>query len=110
MTALGLDFGTTNTVLARIGAGDAAPTLVALDDEASVYRTALCFWHEAGARDRVGARGQPSRLEGEGLPEHALDAVSLDGAADLPRHGQAQARSVIPPAGEDVEDELAPGV
>lgn len=62
MTALGLDFGTTNTVLARIGAGDAAPTLVALDDEASVYRTALCFWHEAGARDGLAVAAGPAAI------------------------------------------------
>ena len=62
MTALGLDFGTTNTVLARMDAGDTAPTLVALDDDASLYRSALCFWHDAGARDGLAAAAGPAAI------------------------------------------------
>ncbi|MBB3348963.1 Hsp70 family protein [Sphingomonas sp. BK069] len=62
MTALGLDFGTTNTVLARMDAGDMAPMLVALDDNESIYRTALCFWHEAGARDGLAVAAGPAAI------------------------------------------------
>jgi hypothetical chaperone protein len=62
MTALGLDFGTTNTVLARGVAGDAAPTLVALDNNESIFRTALCFWHEAGARDGLAVAAGPAAI------------------------------------------------
>ncbi|MBW6529088.1 Hsp70 family protein [Sphingomonas sp. RHCKR7] len=62
MTALGLDFGTTNTVLARSRADAAAPTLVALDGESAVYRTALCFWHEAGARDGLAVAAGPAAI------------------------------------------------
>lgn len=62
MTALGLDFGTTNTVLARMDAGDTAPTLVTLDGDAALYRTALCFWHDADARDGLAAAAGPAAI------------------------------------------------
>ncbi|MBB3695002.1 Hsp70 family protein [Sphingomonas sp. BK580] len=62
MTALGLDFGTTNTVIARTSGGDTVPTLVALDQDSSVYRTALCFWHEAGARDGIAVAAGPAAI------------------------------------------------
>src|SRR6187402_3580868 len=45
---LGLDFGTTNTVLSFAGAGR-PPQPVAyryLDSELTAFRTALCFWDE----------------------------------------------------------------
>ena len=47
-TALGLDFGTTNTVVA-LGQGDGTSQLVTFaGDEATgeVFRSALCFWEE----------------------------------------------------------------
>ncbi len=62
MTALGLDFGTTNTVLARMGVDDTAPSLVALDDHASVYRTALCFWHDTDVRDGLAVAAGPAAI------------------------------------------------
>ncbi|MBY9064041.1 Hsp70 family protein [Sphingomonas yunnanensis] len=62
MTTLGLDFGTTNTVLARVGGGDSSPTLVSLDAGSAVYRTALCFWHEAGARDGLAVAAGPAAI------------------------------------------------
>ncbi|MGP7796743.1 Hsp70 family protein [Sphingomonas sp. CLY1604] len=47
--AIGLDFGTTNTVAAQAsGVGD--PSLVTLDDGEAVFRTALCFWHDEDVR------------------------------------------------------------
>jgi hypothetical chaperone protein len=45
--AVGLDFGTTNTVAAI--ADGAAPRLVALPG-GDVFRTALCFWHDDAVR------------------------------------------------------------
>src|SRR5947208_3140323 len=48
MSALGLDFGTTNTVLARAGAnGHAQPIVFPVDGaELSTIRSILCFWFE----------------------------------------------------------------
>jgi len=48
MVALGLDFGTTNTVLARAGAnGHAQPIVFSVDGAAlSTIRSILCFWFE----------------------------------------------------------------
>lgn len=47
-TALGLDFGTTNTVVALSG-GDGESRLIEFDGEeatGAVFRSALCFWEE----------------------------------------------------------------
>ncbi len=41
MTYLGIDFGTTNTVAAVMGAGDAAPRVLALEGASGTVRTAL---------------------------------------------------------------------
>jgi hypothetical protein len=38
---------------------------------------------------------QPGRLRAERLPQQALDLVAIDRAADLARHGHAQARAVL---------------
>lgn len=44
----GIDFGTTNTVVALADADGTDSSLVALDrsGDESVFRTALCFWHD----------------------------------------------------------------
>lgn len=50
--AIGIDFGTTNSVIA-LGAGDGQAALVdfdAPDGQSSVFRSALCFWQEDGVR------------------------------------------------------------
>jgi len=62
MHALGLDFGTTNTVLARMNAGETAPTLVEVDEGSSIFRTALCFWHEAAAHDGLAIAAGPAAI------------------------------------------------
>ena len=51
--------------------------------------------------------GKPRALGANASRRTSLDAVALDGAADLARHGQAQARA-RPPAlrGKDVQDEV----
>ena len=51
MRAVGIDFGTTNSVIART-AGDGQADLVgfaAPDGLSSVFRSALCFWQDEAA-------------------------------------------------------------
>ena len=58
---LGLDFGTTNTVAATLGSGD-APELVAFGkgtDSNAVFRSALCFWHDDGAKGGLAVEAGP---------------------------------------------------
>jgi hypothetical chaperone protein len=55
-TALGLDFGTTNSVVALAGAGE-APEMVefaAPESTGAVFRSALCFWEDAGVQVEAG--------------------------------------------------------
>jgi hypothetical chaperone protein len=63
-SALGLDFGTTNTVVAHATrAGDSE--LVAFDgpDEASsVFRSALCFWEEESAWNGIACEAGPHAI------------------------------------------------
>ena len=50
--ALGLDFSTTNSVAALAG-GDGTSDLIAFDGPhgpETIFRSALCFWHDEGAR------------------------------------------------------------
>ncbi len=53
--ALGLDFGTTNSV-AALGRGDAADLVVldAPDGKDAVFRSALCFWEDGGLQSEGG--------------------------------------------------------
>ncbi|WP_374293460.1 Hsp70 family protein [Sphingomonas sp.] len=61
--AVGLDFGTTNTVAARAGSGGGAPSLVRLDAaEGAVFRTALCFWHDEDVRGGLAAEAGPGAI------------------------------------------------
>lgn len=59
----GLDFGTTNTVAALADGGN-LPRLVRLDgpngDE--VFRSALCFWQDEGARGGIAVEGGPAAI------------------------------------------------
>ncbi|WCM25607.1 Hsp70 family protein [Sphingomonas sp. QA11] len=60
-TAIGLDFGTTNSVLARAGA-DAGATLVEFDGpeaRGAVFRSALCFWHDDDVRGGLAVEAGP---------------------------------------------------
>ena len=55
-TALGLDFGTTNSVVALAGA-DAAPEMIEFagpEATSAVFRSALCFWEDAGVQVEAG--------------------------------------------------------
>ncbi|MDQ2734155.1 MAG: Hsp70 family protein [Pseudomonadota bacterium] len=59
--AVGLDFGTTNTVAAfadPIG----GPMLVQMDDGDEVFRTALCFWQGDDARGGVAVEAGPAAI------------------------------------------------
>jgi hypothetical chaperone protein len=50
--ALGIDFGTTNTVVAKATGSESAELVrfKAPDGDTSVFRSALCFWEEPGTR------------------------------------------------------------
>lgn len=59
--AVGIDFGTTNSVVAR-AASDAPVDLVefaAPDGPASAFRSALCFWQDDAVRGRLGHEAGP---------------------------------------------------
>lgn len=63
-TAIGLDFGTTNSVVA-VSRGDVAD-LVSLDGPAGsdpVFRSALCFWEEDGPKSGLAAEAGPWAIE-----------------------------------------------
>lgn len=59
--ALGLDFGTTNTVVA-LADGSGGSSLVEFTGEhgsGAVFRSALCFWEEEGARNGIAHEAGP---------------------------------------------------
>ena len=59
--AIGLDFGTTNSVVALAGAGREA-TLVEFDapeERSAVFRSALCFWHDDAVRGGMAVEAGP---------------------------------------------------
>ncbi|RNJ62244.1 MAG: Hsp70 family protein [Porphyrobacter sp. IPPAS B-1204] len=60
-TALGLDFGTTNTVVALSGDGDGSH-LISFeggDSTGEIFRSALCFWEDASGRNGVASEAGP---------------------------------------------------
>lgn len=60
-TALGLDFGTTNTVAALSDGGDATRLVAFSGEDATgeIFRSALCFWEEDGARNGIASEAGP---------------------------------------------------
>lgn len=61
--AIGLDFGTTNTVAALAGPDGEAPSLVRLDTvEGEVFRSALCFWHDEDVRGGLAVEAGPGAI------------------------------------------------
>jgi len=61
MRSIGIDFGTTNSVVA-MGGSDGQASLVdfdARDGTGPVFRSALCFWQEEGARGRLAHEAGP---------------------------------------------------
>ena len=63
--AVGLDFGTTNSVVAVSDDARTPPRLLTLDPatDGAVFRSALCFWQDAGARGRPKADPRPTARE-----------------------------------------------
>jgi hypothetical chaperone protein len=62
--ALGLDFGTTNTVVA-LASADGDSELVAFrgpEDASSVFRSALCFWEEESAWNGIACEAGPHAI------------------------------------------------
>jgi len=59
--SVGIDFGTTNSVIARAGdGGDAAlATFAAPDGPTSVFRSALCFWQDDDVRGALAHEAGP---------------------------------------------------
>jgi hypothetical chaperone protein len=59
--ALGLDFGTTNTVIAVSGGGDGSQLISFEGDDATgeIFRSALCFWEDADVRYGVASEAGP---------------------------------------------------
>jgi hypothetical chaperone protein len=60
--SLGLDFGTTNSVAAQIGA-DGTTSLVTFGGDEAVFRSALCFWQDEAARGGVAVEAGPFAIE-----------------------------------------------
>jgi hypothetical chaperone protein len=63
--ALGIDFGTTNSVVALANGPDQAQLVPfnAPDGETSVFRSALCFWEEPGTRSGMAHDAGPWAIE-----------------------------------------------
>jgi hypothetical chaperone protein len=61
----GLDFGTTNSVVALAGNDDEAPRLIALggpDGPTEVFRSALCFWTDDDVRGGIAVEAGPAAI------------------------------------------------
>ncbi|USI74984.1 Hsp70 family protein [Sphingomonas morindae] len=82
---LGLDFGTTNSVAAIAGAPGAAPALISFAGPAGtspLFRSALCFWQEAGAPDGLAREAGPWAIsEYLGFPEDSRFLQSFKSVA-----------------------------
>lgn len=59
MRAAGLDFGTTNSVVALAGE---EPRLLALDGPDAVFRSALCFWQDEDAPGGLAVEAGPAAI------------------------------------------------
>ena len=58
--ALGLDFGTTNSVAAIVGDHDGAPDLIGFgSDGDAIFRSALCFWHDEAVKGGLAVEAGP---------------------------------------------------
>ena len=96
-SALGFDFGTTNTVVAQSD-GDTAE-LIMLDGPKgsdAVFRSALCFWEEGDARVALGADAGPWAM-----PVLSVATAFLPG----PDVASGSMRTVRPPCTANKSDE-----
>lgn len=62
--AAGLDFGTTNSVIALVEPGERAPRLLTLDPagDSDVFRSALCFWQDEDVRGGMMVEAGPAAI------------------------------------------------
>ena len=75
MTVIGVDFGTTNSVVTMLGADGSASTVRHRfgTAEMDVIRSVLCFWND-GARDRVVLRSAAGPAAIEAYLDDPLDS------------------------------------
>lgn len=80
---IGIDFGTTNSVLARPGsAGDAdLIRFAAPDGPTDIFRSALCFWQDGDARGALSHAAGPWAIA---TKFDAADYPHLQSACALP--------------------------
>jgi len=62
--AAGLDFGTTNSVVALVGTEQPTPYLLPLDSvgDREIFRSALCFWQDEDARGGLMVEAGPAAI------------------------------------------------
>ena len=62
--AAGLDFGTTNSVVALVGPEQPTPFLLPLDPigDREIFRSALCFWQDEDARGGLMVEAGPAAI------------------------------------------------
>ena len=79
---VGLDFGTTNSVVARV-ASDGTPRLMTFGGaEEAVFRSALCFWQDEGMRGGIAREAGPFAIaEYLADPEHSRFIQSFKSVA-----------------------------
>jgi hypothetical chaperone protein len=91
--ALGLDFGTTNTVVAVSGGGGESRLVAFEGDEAAgeIFRSALCFWEEEGAPHGTASEAGPWAIAGYLLaPLDSRFVQSFKSVAASPLFDRAQ--------------------
>jgi hypothetical chaperone protein len=86
MQALGLDFGTTNSVVALAdGAQSRLVDFAGAQATGPVFRSALCFWHEDGVKDGMAHEGGPWAIaEYLAFPEDSRFLQSFKSVAASP--------------------------
>ena len=84
--ALGLDFGTTNSVVAHARAGG-MPELIAFEapeETSAVFRSALCFWHDDAVRGGLAVEAGPWAIaEYLGFPQDSRFIQSFKSVAAM---------------------------
>jgi hypothetical chaperone protein len=92
MRSIGIDFGTTNSVVA-MGGSDGQAALVDFDAPGAtdpVFRSALCFWQEEGARGRLAHEAGPWAIaEFLDFPQGSRFLQSFKSVAANPRFEHA---------------------
>jgi hypothetical chaperone protein len=88
--SLGFDFGTTNSVAAQVQE-DGNPQLIEFGNGVeAVFRSALCFWHEEGARGGIAVEAGPFAIaEYLAYPEDSRFIQSFKSVAASPSFDSA---------------------